>query len=202
MLESMVKHPRPNRPECSDIANAVLDGVDCIVLTTETARGNYPIDAVSAAHQICREAEAACFNRHIFNDLVNLTLSPTAPMYTIAIAAVTASLKSLAAAIVVITSSGNSAFTIAKYRPRCPILLVCRHKRVTRQAHLYRGILPIFYDQTPLEDWQKDVDQRVKRSFEIGKQRGFLKPKDEVILIQGWRKGKGATNCIRIVVVH
>lgn len=95
---------------------------------------------------ICKEAEAAIWQTQIFHDLSSKALPPIDATHAVAIASVEASVKCLASAIIVITTSGRSAHLIAKYRPRCPIIAVTRFHQVARQAHLYRGILPLYYE--------------------------------------------------------
>ncbi|XP_053090890.1 pyruvate kinase PKM isoform X2 [Pangasianodon hypophthalmus] len=202
MLESMIKKPRPTRAEGSDVANAVLDGADCIMLSGETAKGDYPLEAVRTQHMIAREAEAAMFHRQVFEDLRRCTAYSTEPAEAIAIGAVEASFKILASAFIVLTGSGRSAHLLSRYRPRAPIIAVTRNGQTARQAHLYRGIFPVFYNKPPNDVWAEDVDLRVNFAMDVGKARGFFKTGDVVIVLTGWRPGSGYTNTMRVVPVQ
>ncbi|VEN39968.1 unnamed protein product [Callosobruchus maculatus] len=193
MLESMVKKPRPTRAESSDVANAVLD---------ETAKGDYPLECVQTMASIAKEAEAAVWQKQLFIDLTNDAVPPLDVAHTVAISAVEASFKSLASAIIVITTSGRSAYLVAKYRPRCPIVAITRNEQTARQAHIYRGVLPIIYDCEREEDWLHDVDNRANAGIKFGKQRGFIKTGDPVVVVTGWKQGSGFTNTMRIVIVQ
>ncbi|CAM4584491.1 unnamed protein product [Leuciscus chuanchicus] len=201
MLESMIKKPRPTRAEGSDVANAVLDGADCIMLSGETAKGDYPLEAVRTQHMIAREAEAAMFHRQVFEDLRRCLGHSTDPAEAIAIGAVEASFKILASAFIVLTGSGRSAHLISRYRPRAPIIAVTRNEQTARQAHLYRGIFPVLYNNPSNDVWAEDVDLRVNFAMELGKARGFFKTGDVVIVLTGWRPGSGYTNTMRVVPV-
>ncbi|XP_038223114.1 pyruvate kinase-like isoform X2 [Zerene cesonia] len=199
MLESMVKKPRPTRAETSDVANAILDGADCVMLSGETAKGDYPLECVLTMANICKEAEAAIWHKQLFIDLVAQVKPPIEPAHSVAIASVEASSKCMASAIIVITTSGRSAYLLSKYRPRCPIIAVTRHAQTARQAHLYRGVLPLVYEEGVASDWLKDVDNRVQYGLQFGRKRGFLRTGDNVVLVTGWRQGSGYTNTMRIM---
>lgn len=152
-------------------------------------------------HRICLEAEAAMHTKQEFIDMSNRTPTPTDSTTAIAIAAVNASLKCVATAIICITTSGKTAHVCSKYRPRCPIIAVSRLSQTCRQAHLYRGILPLYFDQDREADWLTDVDIRIRAAINFGKAHGVIKVGDAVIVITGWRKGSGSTNTLRIVYV-
>nr|CAH7755468.1 unnamed protein product [Callosobruchus chinensis] len=201
MLESMVKKPRPTRAESSDVANAVLDGADCVMLSGETAKGDYPLECVQTMASIAKEAEAAVWQKQLFIDLTNNAVAPLDVAHTVAISAVEASFKSLASAIIVITTSGRSAHLVAKYRPRCPIVAITRNEQTARQSHIFRGVLPIIYDCQRDADWLHDVDNRVNAGIKFGKQRGFIKSGDPVVVVTGWKQGSGFTNTMRVVYV-
>ncbi|CAF4092926.1 unnamed protein product, partial [Rotaria sordida] len=146
MLESMIKNPRPTRAEVSDVANAVLDNADCIMLSGETAKGKYPVQCIELMHQIAREAEACLFHRELFENLRYFTKPPLDQMQSTAIAAVEAAFRSFASIIVVLTHSGKSAHLISKYRPRAVVMAVTRSRYTARQIHLYRGCCPVYIE--------------------------------------------------------
>jgi len=207
MLESMVKKPRPTRAEVSDVANAVLDGADCVMLSGETAKGDYPLACIKTMGGISREAEACIWNRKFFEDLNRSLIlgSPTMTMdvtTTTSISAVQASYNCGAAAIIAITTSGKTATEASRFRPMCPIVAVTRFHQVARQMQLHRGIMPLFYEEPRPEDWLKDVDNRIQFGVDFGKNSGFLKSGDSVICITGWRKGAGSSNTIRILTIQ
>uniref|UniRef100_A0A7N9AKX9 Pyruvate kinase n=1 Tax=Mastacembelus armatus TaxID=205130 RepID=A0A7N9AKX9_9TELE len=201
MLESMIKKPRPTRAEGSDVANAVLDGADCIMLSGETAKGDYPLEAVRTQHMIAREAEAAVFHTQLFEELRRHSQLSRDPSEVVAVGAVESSFKCCASAIIVLTKTGRSAHLLSRYRPRAPILAVTRNAQTARQAHLYRGIFPVLYNKPAHDVWAEDVDMRVNFAIEMGKARGFFKEGDVLIILTGWRPGSGYTNTMRVVVV-
>ncbi|VVC36876.1 Pyruvate kinase, barrel,Pyruvate kinase, C-terminal,Pyruvate kinase, active [Cinara cedri] len=201
MLESMIKKPRATRAESSDVANAILDGADCVMLSGETAKGEYPLECVRTMSTICKEAETAVWQKQLFSDLTSTLTLPLDASHTTAIAAVDAANKCKATAIIVLTISGHSAHLISKYRPRCPIIAVTKNSQIARQCHIYRGILPLYYDEKTLGDWWKDMDRRVVYAIMFGKARGFIQSGDPVVIVTGWKKGSGYTNTFRIVYV-
>ncbi|XP_045900245.1 pyruvate kinase PKLR isoform X1 [Micropterus dolomieu] len=201
MLESMVAHTRPTRAESSDVANAVLDGADCVMLSGETAKGLFPVEAVAMMHSICREAEAAIFHQQLFEELRRLTPLSSDPTEVTAIGAVESSFKCCAGAIIVLTTSGKAAHLLSRYRPRCPIIAITRSPQVARQSQLLRGVFPVLFHPLPAPVWADDVDNRVNFGMDIGKARGFFKSGDMVIVVTGWIPGSGHTNIMRAVTV-
>ncbi|KPL93612.1 pyruvate kinase-like protein [Sarcoptes scabiei] len=197
MLESMTKKPRPTRAEVSDVANAVWDGADCVMLSGETAKGDYPMETVKVMSAITLEAETSINSRSLFNELCSKTAHPIDSTTAIAMAAVNTSLNSKIAAIIVLTTSGRSAQLLSKYRPRCPIIAVTGDERIGRQAYLYRGIVPCLLPEIE----NQDVEKNIQTGIEFGCLRKILIPGNSVIVVTGEKSEVGFTNSIRLVQV-
>ncbi|TRM66450.1 pyruvate kinase [Schizophyllum amplum] len=204
MLESMTNNPRPTRAEVSDVANAVLDGADCVMLSGETAKGSYPIEAVLMMAETCLLAEYAICYPPVFDDLRSLQPRPTPTAETVAIATVAAAAENGAGAIIVLTTSGETARLISKYRPRVPIITVTRSEQTARQLHLHRGCYPAYYPEPrgiQSHQWQTDVDNRIRYGLQTALDINIIKPGVKVIAVQGWKGGLGHTNTMRILTV-
>ncbi|POY76430.1 putative Pyruvate kinase [Rhodotorula taiwanensis] len=204
MLESMTYNPRPTRAEVSDVANAVLDGADCVMLSGETAKGSYPIQAVQMMAETCLLAEASTSYPALFNELRAMAQRPTPTSETVAMAAVAAALEQSAGAIIVMSTSGNTARLVSKYKPPCPIITVTRNEQTSRQVHLHRGVYPMLYQEPrpqSNEGWQNDVDNRIRFSMKQALALGIIRKGDTIIALQGWKSGGGSTNAMRILGV-
>ncbi|CAH0564197.1 unnamed protein product [Brassicogethes aeneus] len=199
MLESMTHKPRPTRAEASDVANAVLDGSDTVMLSGETAKGDYPLECIATQASVAKEAESTVWHNALLEDLLDVTPYPVDAAQAIAIAAVQASLKCCATAIIVITTTGRSAYLVAKFRPRCPIIMVTRTAGVSKQSHLYRSINPVFYEPEKDGNWQVDVDNRVNYGLKFGMDYGIIELLDPIVILSGSEAGSGHTDTLRMV---
>ncbi|KAJ4163623.1 hypothetical protein LMH87_005340 [Akanthomyces muscarius] len=203
MLESMIKNPRPTRAEISDVGNAITDGADCVMLSGETAKGNYPAEAVREMHEACLKAENTIPYVSHFEEMCSLVKRPVRTVESCAMAAVRASLDLGAGGIIVLSTSGESARLLSKYRPVCPIFMITRNATTSRFAHLYRGVYPFLFPEAKPDfskvNWQEDVDKRIKWAVSQALQLGTLTTGDTVVVVQGWKGGMGNTNTLRIV---
>jgi pyruvate kinase len=156
MLESMIKSPRPTRAEATDVANAVLDGTDCVMLSGETANGLYPDTAVAVMSRICQEAEASLDYAAIFKEIMKSVPLPMSPLESLASSAVRTANKVRATLIIVLTRGGTTAKLVAKYRPYVPILSVAvpvlttdsltwviSEESPARHSLVCRGLIPL-----------------------------------------------------------
>ncbi|KAG6381087.1 pyruvate kinase [Boletus reticuloceps] len=204
MLESMTYNPRPTRAEVSDVANAVLDGADCVMLSGETAKGSYPVESVLMMAETCLLAEAAICYPPLYDELKAIQPRPTETVETVAIAAVAAASEQSASAILVLSTSGNTARLVSKYRPLVPIITVTRNEQTARQIHLHRGCYPFWYPEPrgiPESQWQKDVDNRIRFGLKNALELNIIKTGTTIIAVQGWKGGLGHTNTLRILSV-
>jgi pyruvate kinase len=186
MLRSMVENPAPTRAEATDVANAVLDGTDAVMLSEETAVGQYPVEAVRVMDRILLEAEPLLEPRR---DL----LGPD-PTDAIAHAACSLAERVNASAIVVPTSTGYTAKKIARYRPRIPILVLTNAESVRRLLGLVWGVTaiaaPWFTETAP-------VLERFRESIQ-----GLVHPGSTVVVTAGWPFARpGTTNLLHVTHV-
>ncbi|KAG5985513.1 hypothetical protein E4U52_001255 [Claviceps spartinae] len=204
MLESMTYNPRPTRAEVSDVANAVLDGADCVMVSGETAKGNYPIQSVLMMAETCLLAESSICYPPLFDDIRAIQPRPTATAETVAIAAVAAASEQGAKAILVLSTSGNTARLVSKYKPSVPIITVTRNQQTARQIHLHRGCYPFWYPEPrgiEAHQWQTDVDNRIRYGLRNALALHLITPDSTVIAVQGWKGGLGHTNTLRVLSV-
>lgn len=192
MLESMCDNPRPTRAETSDVANAILDGTDAIMLSGETAGGKYPIEAVQTMARVATFTEAKFqLANHQNEESETSTTTESIGKAVVKIA------KDLhAAAIIASTERGRTASMISKYRPACPIVAVSPHEQVLRSLQMYWGV------QAVLGKEASDTDEVVDNGIFAALDKGLIKTGDLVVLTAGVPVSKsGSTNMIRVQVV-
>lgn len=195
MLESMVKNPSPTRAEASDVANAVLDGTDCVMLSGETAKGLYPVPAVQMMADICREAESA-FNHRTAAEMLR-SRAPVSIVEAIASSAVKATHDLHASALIVLTETGNTARLVAKYRAKCPVLTITSNEQTARQALVCRGLFPLLVGS------MSGSDSLINRVLGAAKKLGMCRVGDLVVVTSGSREATpGTTNDLRIIQIR
>ncbi|EDV93355.1 GH19261 [Drosophila grimshawi] len=199
VLESMRYNPFPTRAECFDLANAVIDGADCIMLSSEVAIGLYPIETIKICDTLCREAEKVVWYRNLFEDLVHETTAELDASHSTAITAVETARRTQATLIIVLTSSGRSAALLSKFRPRCPVMAVTRCERAARWVNLHRGIIPLLYSMECGETYASDVDDRVRFALTSARKSDLINDGDPIVIVSAWKDGGGFTNNVRVV---
>lgn len=183
MLESMLKNPRPTRAEASDVANAVLDGTDCVMLSGETANGYFPEAAVTIMRRICEKAEGATEYDSLYLSTrlaVQASVGVVDSMEAICSSAVKTAIDSGSTLLISVTDSGNSALMLAKYRPRVPILAISGDERVCRLLQLSRGIVVLCSPESRL-----DTDVAITKAIDYAKSQSMVKTGDSVIAVHG-----------------
>jgi len=200
MLESMTTNPRPTRAEVSDVANAVLDGADCVMLSGETAKGKYPMEAVSMMAHVCLEAESALFQRQLMLDLVLSLPTLLGVNEAVAKAVVDAATTSDASLIITLTTSGDSARLISKFRPRCPIMVLTRSVHMGGACNLHRGCIPFLYPH-PKPAEGNDSEERFSYAIKKAVDLGLLQGGASVVLAQGSKSGQQSLSTFRVAKV-
>jgi pyruvate kinase len=194
MLESMITHPRPTRAEASDVANAILDGTDAVMLSAETATGQYPRLAVEAMTRIITEIETRVRPRHRDDRRRNETAISTE--FAIAAASAAAVTMLGAPVLIVFTKSGFSARVVAAHRPSVPILVLTDVPRTFRQLALVWGVIP------ELVKHCNTYDEMVQLALEAVQRRGLARDGDRVVVTAGVPFDvPGTTNLLKVETV-
>ena len=186
MLDSMIRNPRPTRAEVTDVANAIYDGTDAIMLSGETAAGKYPVEAVKTMATIAKRAEETMRNRR---DKINKSKNVTD---AISYATCTTAMDLEAKAILSSTASGHTARMVSKFRPDCPIVATTSNESVRRQLALTWGVLPLMREKSA------NIDQVIVNSIEAAKTSNYVSKDDVVVITAG---GGETTNLIKVEIV-
>ena len=186
MLDSMIRNPRPTRAEVTDVANAIYDGTDAIMLSGETAAGKYPVEAVKTMATIAKRAEETMRNRR---DKINKSKNVTD---AISYATCTTAMDLEAKAILSSTASGHTARMVSKFRPDCPIVATTSNESVRRQLALTWGVLPLMREKSA------NIDQVIVNSIEAAKTSNYVSKDDVVVITVG---GGETTNLIKVETV-
>jgi pyruvate kinase len=194
MLDSMIRNPRPTRAEASDVANAILDGTDAVMLSGETAVGQYPVQSVQTMADIAREVErsqSAHWERPAYIQR---------PVATVTDALSHATCETAhdlgAAAIISATASGSTALAVARYRPLCPIVAVTPSPMVQRRLVLVRGVYPLLGKRAA------NTDEMLHGALQAAVQDGLVKQGDRVVITAGISPNMpGSTDLMKVETV-
>lgn len=192
MMQSMIESPIPTRAEVSDVANAVMDGTDAVMLSAETAVGKYPTKVIAAMSRICKAAEIEVDREKRFS----LTMEFGNAEESIAIAAMYTANNFPVVAILALTESGRTALLMSRVNAKIPIFAMTRNSQTARRMSIYRGVQPVEFDITQLAasginraaiDWLREA--------------GLVAEGEQVIITRGDTSSEGGTNTLKIVRV-
>jgi pyruvate kinase len=186
MLESMIESTQPTRAEASDVANAILDGTDCVMLSGETAMGKYPVQAVEVMARIAVQAETSV-------SPIPPDVHISGPDESVAHAACRAAEEQHAKAIVTFTQSGSTALLVAKHRPRMGIIAATPFEHIARKVSLYWGVTPVILKT------KKTTDDMIASVERIMFEKKLAKLRDLIVITAGVPIGvAGSTNMMKI----
>jgi pyruvate kinase len=192
MLESMIENPRPTRAEASDVANAILDGTDAIMLSAETASGRYPVEAVETMARIAAYTEKHYGFRSPAR--VGGTVSSMVAR-SLARVASTVAEELDCKLILAFTESGATARLVSAYRPRARIAAITYNDQTYRRLALWWGIEPL------KSEFAETTDEMIVKGVELLKRKGMVHPSDTIVMLGGQSHTAGATNMLRVHTV-
>ena len=194
MLESMQRNPKPTRAEASDVANAILDGSSAIMLSGETAVGDYPAKAVQTMSEIALRAESYLREYGYLQIISPNPANIVTEAVSHAATNMAANLK--ASAIFCLTESGFTPRMVSKHRPECPIFAITSARNVARRLALNWGVIPICYEGV------KEDEAKISFGLERCRQLGYLKSGDLIISTAGFHQQSGGTDSIRVLSLN
>ena len=193
MLDSMIRNPRPTRAEVTDVANAIYDGTDAIMLSGETAAGKYPVEAVKVMASIAKRIEETLDYEEL---LKASNLKGSTVTDAISYATCTTAVELNASAIVTSTSSGHTARMVSKFRPKTPIVAATDSEVTKRQLSLSWGVY------TAKAPKASNTDEVVEYSIDVAKEAGYVNEGELVVITAGVPVGEsGTTNLIKVHVI-
>ncbi len=193
MLDSMIRNPSPTRAEATDVANAIFDGTDAIMLSGETAAGKYPVESVKTMDAIARRAEEALPNHCLSRDYEAYHDSVT---YAVSRATVEAAEDLDVKAILTVSMSGFTAKKIAMHRPRAPVIALSPREETRRTLSLSWGVFPLYLEEL------FSTDEMFREMAGVSQEAGYVEEGDMVIITSGLPLGiAGATNLMKIHLV-
>jgi pyruvate kinase len=196
MLDSMIRNPRPTRAEASDVANAILDGTDAIMLSGETANGKYPLEAVQTMVRIATEIENATFTG-AWNPPTHVATASGDVTDAVSHATCETADALCAAVIITATASGMTARSVAKYRPHMPILAPAFSPTIERQLRLSWGVIPVHTIRSATSD------EIIRNALRMVVSMGLAKEHDRVVIAAGIAANMpGMTNLMRVEVIR
>jgi pyruvate kinase len=192
MLESMIDHPRPTRAEVSDVANAVYDGTDAIMLSGESAIGAYPVESVEMMVKIAKTIEDQVDRKEIVKRANKESIYSRDIETSIAISVAYTVIQSKVDLIIVPTMTGNTARYLSKFRPNAPILALTPTEESAKSLQLHSGVQPVHFDLV------KDVETVVAKALKLVKEKHGIKKGNRIIITGGFPIG-APTNGMRII---
>ena len=193
MLDSMIRNPRPTRAEANDVANAVLDGADAVMLSGETAKGKYPVQAVETMNRIVTRAEQemrlwqrTCQSPAVANNVSD----------AVSHAAMSIAEDMRAASVISLTRSGSTARMVSKYRPLCPIVAATPSRNTWRELALLWGVYPVMREEA------NNAEEAVEAAMAAALEEGFVSEGDLVVITAGVPVGiPGTTNMVQVYTI-
>ena len=194
MLDSMQRNPRPTRAETTDVANAIIDGTDCVMLSGETAAGKYPVEAVKTMRDICITTELSDdFEENIYQTEIDRKITTT---NAISKSTCTIANQLDAKAIITCTSSGNTAKAVSKFRPKTNIIACTIDEKVARRLSVSWGVYPIIVEKA------HETDELIERAIVGALKENYVQEGDLTVLTAGIPLGvSGTSNLIKVHVI-
>ena len=194
MLDSMQRNPRPTRAETTDVANAIIDGTDCVMLSGETAAGKYPVEAVKTMRDICITTELSDdFEENIYQAEIDRKITTT---NAISKSTCTIASQLNAKAIITCTASGNTAKAVSKFRPKTNIIACTIDEKVARRLSVSWGVYPVIVEKA------HETDELIERAIVGALKENYVQEGDITVLTAGIPLGvSGTSNLIKVHVI-